>query len=96
MGRQLEHPPAPGTEAAGAAVSGGRIWLRVNADIRPGPDARPASPTAPTARPSRRSAGVHAQQRLAVLHGLPVRIFNYATRALGGAVTVKRFDLTTP
>ena len=23
-------------------------------------------------------------------------IFNYATRALGGAVTVKRFDLTTP
>ncbi len=23
-------------------------------------------------------------------------IFNYATTALGGAVTVRRFDLTTP
>jgi hypothetical protein len=23
-------------------------------------------------------------------------IFNYATQALGGAVTVERFDLTTP
>ena len=25
-----------GTEAAGATVSGGRIWLRATADIRPG------------------------------------------------------------
>ena len=63
-----------GTEAASADLSGGRIWLRVNADIRPGTgrqarfsystdgiDLHPARP------------GVHAQQRLAVLHGLPLR-----------------------
>ena len=28
--------------------------------------------------------------------GYRFAIFNYATQALGGAVTVKRFDLTTP
>jgi hypothetical protein len=40
--------------------------------------------------------GLHVEQRLAVLHGLPIRIFNYTTQSLGGAVTVRRFDLTTP
>ena len=28
--------------------------------------------------------------------GYRFAIFNYATAALGGAVTVRRFDLTTP
>ena len=28
--------------------------------------------------------------------GYRFAMFNYATQALGGAVTVRRFDLTTP
>jgi hypothetical protein len=40
-----------GTEAASANVTGGRIWLRAAADIRPGvsrPGTFSTAPTAPT------------------------------------------------
>ncbi|WP_203855141.1 family 43 glycosylhydrolase [Plantactinospora mayteni] len=86
-----------GTEQASAAVSGGRIWLRVNADVRPGAG-RQARFSYSTDGSNFISLGPaftlnHAWQFfMAYRYG----IFNYATQALGGSVTVNRFDVTTP
>ncbi|WP_218038535.1 RICIN domain-containing protein [Acrocarpospora pleiomorpha] len=86
-----------GTEAASANVSGGRIWLRVNADVRPG--------SGRTARFSYSTDGTNftslgpaftLNNAWQFFMGYRFGIFNYATQALGGAVTVRRFDLTTP
>ena len=86
-----------GTEAASAAVSGGRIWLRVNADIRPG-----------TGRQGRffystdgvtfaqLGPGFTMTNAWQFFMGYRYGIFNYATQSLGGTVTVSRFGLTTP
>ncbi|WP_329430024.1 family 43 glycosylhydrolase [Streptosporangium sp. NBC_01495] len=86
-----------GTEAASAGISGGRIWLRVNADIRPGSGRQ--------ARFSYSTDGVTftplgpaftLNNAWQFFMGYRFGIFNYATQSLGGAVTVRRFDLTTP
>lgn len=86
-----------GTEAASATVSGGRIWLRANADIRPG--------SGRTARFSYSTDGVNfttlgpaftLNNAWQFFMGYRYAMFNYATQALGGAVTVKRFTQTTP
>jgi hypothetical protein len=86
-----------GTEQAGANISGGRIWLRVNADIRPGSGRQ--------ARFSYSTDGTNfvglgpaftLNNAWQFFMGYRFGIFNYATQSLGGAVTVRRFDLTTP
>ncbi|WP_239093947.1 family 43 glycosylhydrolase, partial [Micromonospora andamanensis] len=86
-----------GSEIASAAVSGGRIWLRANADIRPGSGRQ--------ARFSYSTDGVTfvplgnaltLNNNWTFFMGYRFAIFNYATQALGGAVTVRRFELSTP
>jgi beta-xylosidase len=86
-----------GTEQAGANIPGGRIWLRVNADIRPGSGRQ--------ARFSYSTDGTNfvglgppftLNNAWQFFMGYRFGIFNYATQSLGGAVTVRRFDLTTP
>ncbi len=86
-----------GTEAAGASVSGGRIWLRVSADIRPG-SGRTATFSYSTNGSTFTTLGPAFTLNNAwqFFMGYRFGIFNYATQALGGAVTVSRFDLTTP
>ncbi|MCZ7422659.1 family 43 glycosylhydrolase [Verrucosispora sp. WMMA2121] len=86
-----------GSEIASAAVSGGRIWLRANADIRPGSGRQ--------ARFSYSTDGVNfvplgnaltLNNNWTFFMGYRFAIFNYATQALGGSVTVRRFELATP
>ena len=86
-----------GTEIAGAAVSGGRIWLRANADIRPGSGRQ--------ARFSYSTDGVNfvslgnaltLNNAWQFFMGYRFGFFNYATQSLGGSVTVRQFSLTTP
>ncbi|MGW0595463.1 family 43 glycosylhydrolase, partial [Streptosporangium sp. NPDC002607] len=86
-----------GTEAASANVSGGRIWLRVNADIQPG-SGRQARFSYSTDGTNFTSFGPAFTLNNAwqFFMGYRFGIFNYATQSLGGAVTVRRFDLTTP
>ena len=86
-----------GTEAASASVSGGRIWLRATADIRPG-SGRQARFSYSTDGTNFTALGPAFTLNNAwqFFMGYRFGIFNYATQALGGAVTVKRFDLTTP
>jgi beta-xylosidase len=86
-----------GSEQASAPISGGRIWLRVNADIRPG-SGRQARFSYSTDGTSFTSLGPAFTLNNAwqFFMGYRYAIFNYATQSLGGAVTVRRFDLTTP
>jgi beta-xylosidase len=86
-----------GNEVASAPVSGGRIWLRANADIRPGANrqARFSYSTDGTTFTPLGSA-LTLNNTWQFFMGYRFGIFNYATQALGGAVTVRRFDLTTP
>jgi beta-xylosidase len=86
-----------GTEAAGANVSGGRIWLRANADIRPG-SGRQGRFSYSTDGVNFTSLGPAFTFNNAwqFFMGYRYAMFNYATQALGGAVTFERFDLTTP
>jgi beta-xylosidase len=86
-----------GTEMAGANISGGRIWLRVNADIRPGAGRQARfsySTNGITFTPL--GPGFTLNNAWQFFMGYRYAIFNYATQSLGGAVTVPRFELTTP
>jgi len=86
-----------GSEQASATVTGGRIWLRVNADIHPG--------TGKQARFSYSTDGVTftglglgftMNNAWQFFMGYRYAIFNYATQSPGGAVKVASFALTTP
>jgi len=86
-----------GTEAASAAITGSRIWLRVNADIRPGSGRQARfsySTDGATFTPL--GTALTLNNTWQFFMGYRYGIFNHATQSLGGAVTVRRFDLTTP
>ncbi|MBE1876931.1 family 43 glycosylhydrolase [Myceligenerans pegani] len=86
-----------GTEAASAAVSGGRIWLRATADIRPGTGRQATfSYSTDGVTFTRLGPGFTLGNSWQFFMGYRFGIFNYATSSLGGEVTVRRFDLTTP
>ena len=86
-----------GEDVASAAVSKGNIWLRVAADIHPGPDRtavfsystngkifQPLGPPFPL------------NNRWQFFMGYRYAIFNYATISLGGVVKVQSFTMATP
>lgn len=86
-----------GTETASAAVSGGTIWLRVSADIRPGSNrdgifsySTNGVDFSPLGQPFRLNANWQ------FFMGYRYAIFNYATQSLGGAVTVRSFEVSAP
>ena len=83
-----------GTEVAGAGISGGKIWLRINADISPG-SGRQARFSYSTDGVTFTSLGPAFTLNNAwqFFMGYRFAMFNYATSSLGGAVTVKKFDL---
>jgi beta-xylosidase len=85
-----------GNEVACACVSGGRVWLHLSVDIRPGVNRQ-------TLLLQHRRKPVHvAWQPFTMTNdwqffmGYRFAIFNFATQALGGSVTVDSFSLTTP
>ena len=86
-----------GSEQAGAAVSGGKIWLRIKADIRPG-SGRQATFSYSTNGTTFTNLGpaFTLNNDWQFFMGYRFGLFNYATSALGGSVTVNRFDLTAP
>ncbi|WP_434443261.1 family 43 glycosylhydrolase [Lentzea sp. E54] len=86
-----------GTETASANPSGTRIWLRANADIRPG-SGRQARFSYSTDGVTFTSLGTGftLKNEWQFFMGYRFGIFNHATQALGGSVTVQRFELTTP
>ncbi|MEU3853718.1 glycoside hydrolase 43 family protein [Streptomyces sp. NPDC029554] len=87
-----------GTERASAPLPGGnRIWLRATADIRPG-SARPGTFSYSTDGTTftRLGPAFSLGNDWRFFMGYRFALFNHATQALGGAVRVTRFDLSTP
>ncbi|MCY1136480.1 family 43 glycosylhydrolase [Actinoplanes sp. Pm04-4] len=86
-----------GSEQASAAVSGGRIWLRAQADVRPG-SGRQATFSYSTdgVTFTRLGPAFTLNNAWQFFPGYRFAMFNYATQALGGSVTVKRFTMTAP
>jgi beta-xylosidase len=86
-----------GTEQAGAAVSGGKIWLRVSANIQPG-SGRTATFSYSTNGTTFTALGpaFTLNNDWQFFMGYRFGVFNYATSALGGSVTVNQFAITTP
>jgi beta-xylosidase len=86
-----------GSEAGSANVSGGRIWLRANADIRPGSGRQGRfSYSTDGVNFTTLGPGFTLNNAWQFFMGYRFGIFNYATTSLGGTVTVNRFDLSTP
>jgi beta-xylosidase len=86
-----------GSDAASTAVSGGTIWLRVNADITPGTGRQAHfsySTDGVTFTPFGPAFTMDTDWQYFM--GYRFGIFNYATTALGGSVKVGQFALTVP
>jgi hypothetical protein len=84
-----------GTERATAELCGSTVWLRVTADIRPGAERQANfsySEDGSNFIPLGTSHTLGTSP--AFFMGPRFAIFNHATQALGGAVTVKRFSVT--
>jgi beta-xylosidase len=86
-----------GAEASSANVSGGKIWLRIFADIRPGANRQAhfyySTDGSQFSELGNAFTMTNAWQ---FFMGYRYAIFNYATLALGGSVKVSAFELTTP
>jgi len=86
-----------GSEAASSPISGNTIWLRATLDARPGAG-RQGKFSYSTDGATFTSIGPAYTLNNAwqFYPGYRYGIFNFATSALGGAVTVKSFELTAP
>jgi len=86
-----------GSEVASIPITGQKIWLRVAADIHPGPghtanfsyslDGKSFEPLGPP---------FVLNANWPFFMGYRYAIFNYATQSLGGDVAVQSFAITTP
>jgi beta-xylosidase len=86
-----------GTEIASAPISGGKIWFRVSADIRPGAKQTgnfSYSTDGTTFKPI--GASFVLNNEWMFFMGYRYGIFNYATQSLGGIVSVSSFTMTSP
>ncbi|MFI1921473.1 MULTISPECIES: glycoside hydrolase 43 family protein [unclassified Streptomyces] len=86
-----------GVEAASAAVSGGHVWLRASADIRPGTGRLGTfSYSTDGTTFTRLGPAFSLGNDWRFFMGYRFALFHHATQALGGAVRFTRFELTTP
>ncbi|KAF3082703.1 hypothetical protein TWF569_004739 [Orbilia oligospora] len=83
-----------GSEGAGAAISGTKVWLRIRADIRPG-GTRTATFSYSTdgSSFSNLGSGLVLKNDWQYFIGYRFGIFNYATKSLGGSVKVDEFSM---
>jgi beta-xylosidase len=84
-----------GTEVASHPISSGRIWLRVTADIHPGPGRKGRffwSTDGHTFHPI--GSAFVMDNSWPFFMGYRYAIFNYATKSLGGEVKVSSFTMT--
>jgi beta-xylosidase len=87
-----------GTDGASAAISGGKIWLRVKANIRTDSGGGTATFFYSTdgATFTQLGGAFTMKRDWTYFLGYRYAILNYATTALGGSVKVASFDLVTP
>jgi beta-xylosidase len=86
-----------GAEVASASATGGTIWLRVSADIRPGANRQAAfSYSTDGTNFTALGSPFVLESAWQFFMGYRYAIFNYATEGLGGVVTVPWFEVTAP
>jgi beta-xylosidase len=87
-----------GTEVGSAAVSGGKIWLRVEANVRTDGGGGTADFSYSTDGIAFTELGntLTMNKNWTFFLGYRFGLFNYATDALGGSVTIESFELETP
>lgn len=91
------HTTSQGNEVASKPIRGGRVWLRVSADIRPGPGrtakfswSRDGRTYMPIGTPFVMGTDWH------YFMGYRYAIFHYATLSAGGEVRIASFSMSTP
>lgn len=86
-----------GTEVASTGSSGNTIWLRAEADIRPGAGRQALFSYSTNGTDfTRLGPGFTLRHAWQFFMGYRFAVFNYATQALGGSVTVRRFTVAGP
>jgi beta-xylosidase len=87
-----------GSESASSNISGGKIWLRVDADVRTTSDGGTARFYYSTNGTQFNLLGSTLTMKRDWQYFLGYRfgIFNYATQSLGGSVRIASFDLAKP
>jgi beta-xylosidase len=86
-----------GTQQASASVSGGKIWLRISANIAVGSgDQAHFSYSTDGVNFTTLGSGFTLDNSWQFFLGYRFGLFNYATQALGGSVNVSQFTLSTP
>ncbi|AUX21901.1 xylosidase [Sorangium cellulosum] len=87
-----------GTEVAGANVSGDKIWLRVEANVRSDNGGAQARFSYSTDGAQFTSLGdtLRMNKNWQYFLGYRFGIFNYATQSLGGSVHIASFEVTKP
>lgn len=86
-----------GTEAGNAPLTGSKVWLRINADIRPGANSKGKffySTDGTTFTQLGPDFTMNNQWQFFM--GYRYAIFNYATTSLGGSVTVRSLEISQP
>lgn len=87
-----------GTESASANITGGKIWLRVDADVRTTSGGGTARFYYSTngAQFTQLGSAFTMKREWQYFLGYRFGIFNYATQSLGGSVHINYFDMTKP
>jgi beta-xylosidase len=86
-----------GTEVASQSVSGGTVWLRISADLHPGASSQAHFfYSTDGARFTPIGSAFTMTNAWQFFMGYRFALFNYATQALGGSVSVSSFDLEAP
>lgn len=85
-----------GSEVKSAAVSGGKVWLRINADIHVGTGKQAKFYYSTDGKTFTLMGSYTMGNAWEFFMGYRYGIFNHATKALGGSVVVSSFDMQTP
>lgn len=85
-----------GSETSGATVSGGKIWLRIYADITVGSGKQGRFSYSTDGTSFKQLGTLTLNNNWPFFMGYRYAIFNYATKALGGSVQVSSFTVDSP
>ncbi|KAH8653147.1 putative xylosidase/glycosyl hydrolase [Tricladium varicosporioides] len=85
-----------GSEVAGATITGGKIWLRIYADIHPGAGKQGRFYYSTNGQTFTQLGNLTMNNQWQFFMGYRYAIFNYATKALGGSVKVNSFTVNAP
>lgn len=85
-----------GSEASGASISGGKVWLRIHADINPGSGKKGRFYYSTDGKAFTQLGSLTMNNEWQFFMGYRYAIFNHATKSLGGSVQISSFTVDAP